>query len=328
MRGLSKYLKESLLDMGDDSFDAVNAAFDGGIIDKEQARMYLEPVDGELIIPPGAVEIGTEAFCGWETIRRVVIPASLVKIGYWAFNNCENLEEVVFPKNSKNLKVIGSGAFDDCEKLKYLDVPDSVEVAEGTVAGGVTPTEFHIPTNLRVVGDCMFSSYMGDVLDLSNTKIEGMTKYSARMGNFKKVILPESCTFMDQDAFRYCRKLEEIYAPGVMTLGEKVFDECISLRKVVLAPGASLRIQAFSNCNKLTSIASPLGSAAGKPFDKTNIEEIKWDGSGTISPSAIQYSNIKRIIITVPKDKLRTKTKNDIARILDKRDVEIVYQPE
>lgn len=326
MRGLSKYLKESLLDMGDDSFDAVNAAFDGGVIDRETAGMYLEPVNGELIIPPGAVEIGQEAFYDWETIRKVVIPPSIIKIGYQAFCGCSNLEEVVFPKNSKNLKMIDTRAFGSCEKLRYLDLPDSIERVKGSVVNYDT-TKIHIPTNLKVVGE-LFHSYKDDVLDLSNTKIEGMTEFSARMSEFKKVILPESCTFMDRDAFRYCRELEEIYAPGVMTVGEKVFDECINLRKVVLAPGATLRIQAFSNCDKLTSIASPLGSAAGKPFDKTNIEEIKWNGSGTISPSSIQYSNIKRIIITVPEDKLRTKTKNDIKRITDKCDVEIVYQPE
>jgi hypothetical protein len=54
-----------------------------------------------------------------------VIPSALEYIGNWMFAGCSSLSEVIFEKNS-SLKAIGSKSFHECEKLEYIEIPNSV----------------------------------------------------------------------------------------------------------------------------------------------------------------------------------------------------------
>lgn len=78
---------------------------------------------GDVVIPDGVVEIGTDAFRWNKTIRTVTLPDSITGIGSGAFCDCSALSSVTIPGSVKR---IGFGAFRRCEALT------SVVLTEGT----------------------------------------------------------------------------------------------------------------------------------------------------------------------------------------------------
>ena len=66
--------------------------------------------------------IGDYAFCPLSektTIKKVIMPDTIENIGTYAFHDCENLE---YLKMSKNLKLIGWGAFSGCSSLTRVEL--------------------------------------------------------------------------------------------------------------------------------------------------------------------------------------------------------------
>ena len=102
-------------------------------------------IDGEVY---EVIEISEMAFCGCRNLNSVAIPKDVVTIGQSAFAqssiksvtfetdskletigaaafwDCENFEEMTLPEN---LVSIDPGAFLYCSKLKYVNIPKSVQ---------------------------------------------------------------------------------------------------------------------------------------------------------------------------------------------------------
>lgn len=75
-------------------------------------------------VPEGVVEIGTGAFSGNSTIRRVQLPNSLSTIRESAFARCIALNEIEFPNG---LEEIGDWAFVSCISLLVINLPISLQ---------------------------------------------------------------------------------------------------------------------------------------------------------------------------------------------------------
>jgi hypothetical protein len=72
-------------------------------------------------LPSGLTEISNFLFSN-TALSTIIIPASVVKIGEFAFQETQ-LEEISFPEN---LKEIRAGAFNKCQNLRTIIVPDSM----------------------------------------------------------------------------------------------------------------------------------------------------------------------------------------------------------
>ncbi len=84
-------------------------------------------------IPTFIEEIDENAFCGCQSLERIVIPEGVIKIGYGAFSGCTNLKEVILPES---LEEIYSGAFSDCISLKSIFIPKNVSRLYGDMFEG------------------------------------------------------------------------------------------------------------------------------------------------------------------------------------------------
>ena len=72
----------------------------------------------------GIEKIVYYAFVNYDSFESVEIPSSVISIGYSAFSNCSSLKKVIFEGNS-NLKTIGTNAFDWCENLEEVYLPET-----------------------------------------------------------------------------------------------------------------------------------------------------------------------------------------------------------
>ena len=90
----------------------------------------------------------------------------------------------------------------------------------------------------------------------------------------QKVLLPESLTVIELNAFRNCIKLTEIVIPAaVTTIGEGAFSYCSKLTAATfLGTPTSINETAFSNTDLLTDIYVPWaeGAVADAPWGATN----------------------------------------------------------
>jgi hypothetical protein len=97
----------------------------------------------KIVLAPGLVEIGANAFSGCYNLVEIVLPEGLEKIGENAFNACQRLATITVTGDAANgakgltitpiktfpgsLIYIGPYAFSKCESLRIVFVPASVQ---------------------------------------------------------------------------------------------------------------------------------------------------------------------------------------------------------
>lgn len=76
-----------------------------------------------------------------------------------------------------------------------------------------------------------------------------------------KIVLPDTITIIDSNAFSSCYNLTEIHLPeGVTTIGSCAFSSCSSLTELnIPASVTEIGVEAFRGCANLTSITIPDG---------------------------------------------------------------------
>lgn len=93
-------------------------------------KLELSIDSNELVLPEGLEELGNQAFeCSWVT--RATLPSTLKKIGEDLFYESLALEEVVLAEGSRQL---GRKMFGNCESLRRVVLPSSVETIAGAFA--------------------------------------------------------------------------------------------------------------------------------------------------------------------------------------------------
>lgn len=83
----------------------------------------------------------------------------------------------------------------------------------------------------------------------------GLRGFSDQTG----VVIPDSVTEIDKDAFRYCESLKHVEIPNsVKRIGSGAFFDCISLTNIVIPDSLSeIEDSVFSGCKNLNEIVIP-----------------------------------------------------------------------
>jgi len=253
-------------------------------------------LDGKLIvdlaIPDGVTSIGAYAFNGCSGLTSVTIPDSVTNIGYAAFRNldcsgltnvtmgssvasigssafegCSSLTSVMIPDSVTS---IGDYAFTDCSGLTSVTIPDSVtNIGDGAFNGCSGLTDVAIGKGVTNVGDQAFSDCNGltnIIVSVSNetymsvnglllTK-DGKTLISGINGD---VIIPESVTSIEDDAFSGCSGLTSVMIPDSVTnIGFYAFNDCSGLTNVTIGNGVNIIMGGvFAGCSGLTNVTIP-----------------------------------------------------------------------
>ena len=165
------------------------------------------------------------------------------------------IQEINFPKS---LKTIKTGAFQDA-LIGAVKIPNGVVVEENafdkdTIIKGENDSITDIEKNYvfdKETGNII--AYLGDEKEviipseINNVKVTGISSYGVLFrsdlcdGIFRtdtkveKLIIPEGVTHIDDFALACAENLKEVTIPSsVETLGNRVFDGCKTLEKVVI----------------------------------------------------------------------------------------------
>ena len=229
-----------------------------------------EIVDGEVTITGYTDELPAD----------LVIPATIedypvTKIGDYAFDDCDKLLYVDIPDS---VTVMGKYVFYDCDSLISVSIPDSITAIEDytfTHCGALTSVT--IPDSVISIGYGAF----GSCWDLVSVTIgNGVTSIGEaafmKCCCLEKIVIPDSVTTIGWGAFAAAISLETIIIPnGVTIIEEDVFCGCTALKSIVIPDGVtSIGCIAFSGCESLTSVTIP-GSV-------TTIEEGAFSGCAVL----------------------------------------------
>jgi hypothetical protein len=177
------------------------------------------------------------AKCDSEAVGEIVIPEEIdgvpvTRIGEKAFEDCESLKSITIPNSVTS---IGYDAFYKCRILKSVTIPDSV----------------------TSIGDAAF--FECESLKLI-TIPDSVTDIGANVflccESLKSITIPDSVTTIEWYAFGRCTNLESITIPDSVTIiGIGAFSNCTSLESITIPDSVTdIGASAFRNCKSLESI--------------------------------------------------------------------------
>lgn len=115
---------------------------------------------------------------------------NITQIGKRAFQDCENLLDVILPQN---LKTIEEGTFYNCTHLKSIRLPYGIiEIGDFAFYSCHRMTKINMPNALKTIGELSF----GLCVSLEN------------------IVIPEGVSEIRQGAFYYCPLLTDIHFPA------------------------------------------------------------------------------------------------------------------
>ena len=201
------------------------------------------------VLDDGTVEI--TKYIG--SAEKVEIPEkingkSVTSIGNYAFEYCENITSVTIPDSVTS---IGFRVFSNCTSLTSITIPNSVTSISGEAFENCTSL-----TAINVASEN--SNYVSVNGVLYNKDKTTIICYPAgkKDNNYK---IPDSVTEIDDYAFNGCISLSSVTIPNSVTsIGVYAFEYCASLKSITIPDSVTwIGRYSFGGCTSLTSITIP-----------------------------------------------------------------------
>lgn len=262
-----------------------------------------------VVLSEGIRKIGSYSFQNCDQLAEIYIPSTLTEFGENTFSYCGNLEIIevqegnpifhsenncliktqtkILIKGGKNssipddgsVQIIASGAFENCEALASIDIPEGITAIQSRAFQNCTGLEsIFIPANVGYISDA-FSGCSGlesiqvhpdneEYRGIGNCLIE--TRSKTLLLGCKNSVIPGdgSVEIIGEWAFYKCGGLTDIVIPeGVKEIQWSAFGNCSNLKSVRLPDSLeTLASNAFACCGSLERIVIPEGV--------TNIEQF------------------------------------------------------
>ncbi len=197
--------------------------------------------------------------------------------------------------DGKPVTAIGDWAFEECEDLTEVTIPDSVRKVGANPFAGTS-------VSIRVSPEHPWLEVIDGVLFEKETK--RLISYPCESKQSKYAI-PQGTRQIGNDAFVYCERLKEITIPdGVTSIGTNAFFCCERLKTITIPDGVTtIGTNAFYGCESLTSVTIPdsvtaIGSSAFERCMKLKTITIP-DGVASIGERAFAFCG-KLKTVTIP----------------------------
>ena len=241
-------LPSSLKSIGDYAFYGCTYANFGG-------KYY------DLVIPEGTEYIGRSAFYKCANILSVEVPGTVKSIGAFAFYGCTALGLTVeFEEDTGNVDENGSPITQTVPVTGYIKLGEGIEsIGDRAFQGCQSLTQITIPNSVNSLGIRLF--YKCTALK-SVTLGSGISEISEYMfykcEQLETVITSDALQSIANYAFRGCTALKNFDFKKIVNIGRYAFYGCSALQSIVLPETVtSIGDYAFRGCTSATAIVIP-----------------------------------------------------------------------
>ncbi len=258
-----------------------------------------------ITLPNSIKFIEKYAFKECSALSTITIPSNVEEIGEMAFSNCNALVSIVSEVESVDNILMGNDVFQGVDKVScYLYVPEGKEQeyanaeqwGQFTHIGGILG-EFEV-NNLyyKPITDTTvelfqnpYSEYgelTGSITIPEQVTYENHTYTVVKIGKsalksetfIDTIILPNTITEIDDEAFFWCLDLKSINIPNsVERIGSKAFSSCYDLETITIPNSVTyIGFSAFSTCG-FTSLISLIEDVNSVMLESEVFSEIDKD---------------------------------------------------
>lgn len=191
------------------------------------------------------------------------------EIGRSAFQGCNKLVSITIPEGVEEIDV---GAFDDCSKLETVSIPNSIKSIKYAFSG-CTSLKYNVYENGKYLGnsDNKYLVLM-DGIDREATTFTANESckviYYQALAAFTKLTtldLPYSITYIGSAAFAICSSLKSFVVPNYITeFDASWFDFCSSLKTITL--GANIKTVSIDHMSRCTSFEEFVVNSSNTTF--------------------------------------------------------------
>ena len=197
-----------------------------------------------ILLPQGIKRIGERAFYKTQ-IGSITIPATVTEIANDAFREVKQLKTVDMAAGSQ-LSKIGAYAFNSCESLEAINLPNGISILENaTFFNCKSLTTVVLPATLQGIGnDCFAYTEALRHIDFPQS-MTYINSFAFGNSGLEEVVLPQGMTFLGGSTFSDCKNLKTVELPATPTLEhewwswenhsgyDSNFSGCYAIEKVI-----------------------------------------------------------------------------------------------
>ena len=199
--------------------------------------------------------IGNMAFYQQSKLESIVIPNTVTTIGKKSFESCTKLQFIKLPKS---LTSIDDYAFMSCSSMKSLMFPDNVQKI-GSYAFSGCKSAFEnntlvLPKKLQTISSNAFEHCkLRNVIWNEDLNYIGALAFF--YNDFEEISIPGSVASSGFRSFYYCMLLKKVeLQEGVTIVGDRCFEGCEKLSKVILPSTLTRLVDPFDGCYLLKDV--------------------------------------------------------------------------
>ena len=198
--------------------------------------IYYTTSDKSTIIPAEGADFGASIVSNeYIDLKGVMVfDGDVTQIGSHAFEHCDKLTGITIPES---VEIIGNNAFNDCENLVGITIPDGItEINDYAFAACGSFTSIIIPEGVTSIGTAAFDG----CYNLTDIELPSSLRYigvGAFGGCFKitDIVIPQQVTVIAPNAFERCTALTSIIIPeSIEIIDDAAFWECSSLNFITV----------------------------------------------------------------------------------------------
>ena len=247
----------------------------GSNIEVTYVTLVQDFYDKTRMIRMPVIYICENAFRDRIKLRCINILSPLVRIDKLAFCNCIALDSVYLPvsgsywyNKSLALETIGENVFQDCWKLKYINLPVSLKtIKRCAFLDCWSLPAIDIPYTVTTIGDYAFKNCKSLTSIVISTKLGYMGEDGLGEGIFQNCTAMETIEFYNKYnlkikplAFDNCKSLKTVKFNynTIVLIDSCAFRGCTSLRKFTVPASLTQGVGplAFEGCTALDTVTS------------------------------------------------------------------------
>ena len=278
----------------------------------------------------GVTSIGEQAFAYCSALTTVKLGTGVTSIGESAFQNCGSLSSIELPDGIKN---IGKYAFSGCSKMVTVKIGNGLTaIEERTFSNCFVLAQINIPSSVTSIGKNAFSGCKSiQRVDIENTQSFLELVYNEKNGRINQdaeavglycngnsvtdIVIPDGTTTVEK-WFANITTIESIVIPNSVTKVDfDAFKGCTNLKKLTVGSGLEVKGGFSRYGTNVRSFMDRWGCSG-------QIEEIVFsEGRTEIGQYALGEENLKSV--TLPS----TLKKVDKTAFRDVVNLENLYVP-